>query len=151
MEVNKKSHGISCPSAGLMYFLNSADKIPRARRGCHPQASHGNMAKARAKSRHAPSGRRGGKRARGANPQSRRNLPVSDSDDAFTRSESIDTLPGGEGEMDEGEGHHPPESSSAPSFSSALSSYVPCHRCHNHGASSNVGQSPQTLLTTRSI
>jgi hypothetical protein len=90
------------------------------RDGCHPQASHGNMAKAKPKSRHAPSARRGsGKKARGANPQSRRNLPVSDSDDAFTRSERVvfnGTLPGDEGEMDGDEGHHAPESSNAPSF-----------------------------------
>ncbi len=71
-----------------------------------------------AKSKHAGSGRSGGKKARGGNPQTRRgrncNVPVSDSDDALTRSEGIgfnDTLPGSEGE-----GQHPPESSSAPSF-----------------------------------
>jgi hypothetical protein len=32
-------------------------------------------------------------------------------------------------------------------FSSGLTSYI-CHRCHNHGASSNVGQFPPTLLTS---
>jgi hypothetical protein len=70
-----------------------------------------------AKSKHARSRRSGGKKGRGANPQTRLNLPASDSDDALTRSESIGfngTLPGGEDE--EGEGQHPPESSSAPSF-----------------------------------
>jgi hypothetical protein len=72
-----------------------------------------------AKSKHARSRHSGGKKGRGANPQTRRNLLASDSDDPFTRSESIDTLPGGEGEMDEeGEGQHLPESSSLP-FSSS--------------------------------
>jgi hypothetical protein len=75
-----------------------------------------------AKSKHARSRRSGGKKGRGANPQTRRNLLASNSDDELTRSESIGfngTLPVGEGSMDEeGEGQHPPESESsgAPSF-----------------------------------
>jgi hypothetical protein len=75
-----------------------------------------------AKSKHARSRRSGGKKGRGANPQTRRNLLASNSDDELTRSKSIGfngTLPVGEGSMDEeGEGQHPPESESsgAPSF-----------------------------------
>ncbi len=73
-----------------------------------------------AKSKHGRSRRSGGKKGRGANPQTHRNLLPYDSDDALTRSESIGlngTLPGGEEGIDEeGEGQHPPESSSAPSF-----------------------------------
>jgi len=73
-----------------------------------------------AKNKHARSRRSGGKKGRGANPQTRRNLLASDSDDTLTRSESIvfnGTLPGDEEGMDEqGEGQHPPESGSAPSF-----------------------------------
>jgi hypothetical protein len=73
-----------------------------------------------AKNKHARSRRSGGKKGRGANPQTRRNPLASDSDDALTRSESIGfngTLPGDEGGMEEeSEGQHPPESGSAPSF-----------------------------------
>jgi hypothetical protein len=73
-----------------------------------------------AKTKHARSRRSGGKKGRGANPQTRRNLLASDSDGTFAQSEGIgfdDTLPGSEGEIDEeGEGQHPSESSSAPSF-----------------------------------
>jgi hypothetical protein len=75
-----------------------------------------------AKSKHARSRRSGGKKGRGANPQTRRNLLASNSDDELTRFENIGfngTLPVDEGNMDEeGEGQHPPESesSSAPSF-----------------------------------
>lgn len=67
-----------------------------------------------AKNKHARSRRSGGKKGRGANPQTRRNLLPSDSDDTMIRSESIGfngTLPGDEGGMDEeGEGQHHPES-----------------------------------------
>lgn len=78
-----------------------------------------------AKNKHPRSRRSGGKKGKGANPQTRRNLLPSDSDDTLIRSESIGfncTLPGDEGGMDEGEGQHHPESSIAPSFLFWLSS-----------------------------
>jgi len=65
-----------------------------------------------AKGKHARPRRSGGRKGRGANPQTRRNLLASDTDDALSRSESIGfngTLPGGEVGMDD-EGEHPPES-----------------------------------------
>jgi len=60
------------------------------------------------KGKHAHSGRRGGKKGRGANTQARRSLLVSDSDDALTRPESVGHMSGDEGGMDEeGEEQHP--------------------------------------------
>ena len=83
-----------------------------------------------AKGKQARSRRSGGKKGRGANPQTRRNLPACDPDDPLNWPESVGfngNLPVGEGEGEideEGEGH-PSESSSAPSFLSLPSPLYP--------------------------
>lgn len=69
-----------------------------------------------AKGKHASSGRRGGKKARGANTQPRRSLLVSDSDDALTRPESVGHARDDGGIDEEGEEQQPHGSSRAPSF-----------------------------------
>lgn len=67
-----------------------------------------------AKGKHARSGRSGGKKGRGANSQTRRNLLVSESDDPFTRPESVACA--SEGVDEQGEEQCPPGSSNASSF-----------------------------------